>query len=184
MAEQGQIEVHLRDPSQLFQTADPFPFSENGLEPDAERFFLRQARESPRRAPLTIVVHLARSGTAPSADDDLPAGLHRRLISAFEAAADGERRAMYDHFRTGRRMLMIGLGVLAACLLLASQSQSLFGDGVSARLVQESSVVFGWVAMWRPAEIFLYDWLPMRGRLVGLRRLAMADVQVVETKAP
>lgn len=36
----------------------------------------------------------------------------------------------------------------------------------------------GWVANWRPIEIYLYDWWPIRRRIVLLRRIAAAPVTV------
>jgi hypothetical protein len=42
--------------------------------------------------------------------------------------------------------------------------------------VEESSIIFGWVAIWRPAEIFLYGWLPHVRRRALFRRLADAVV--------
>jgi hypothetical protein len=39
--------------------------------------------------------------------------------------------------------------------------------GTWSDLAQESLTIGGWVAMWRPMEIFLYEWWPIRrtGRL-------------------
>jgi hypothetical protein len=36
----------------------------------------------------------------------------------------------------------------------------------------------GWVAMWRPIEIFLYDWWPISRRLRRLRHIATLPVEV------
>jgi len=47
-----------------------------------------------------------------------------------------------------------------------------------ARLVEESSLILGWVANWRPLEIFLYDWWPIWRRLRLYRRLAEAEVTI------
>ena len=41
------------------------------------------------------------------------------------------------------------------------------GDNAMTRVLQESLLIGGWVAMWRPLEIFLYDWWP----IVGQRRV-------------
>ena len=30
------------------------------------------------------------------------------------------------------------------------------------RFARESLTIAGWVAMWRPMQIFLYDWWPLR----------------------
>ena len=39
-------------------------------------------------------------------------------------------------------------------------------------LIKESLVIGGWVALWRPLEIFLYDWWPIRAEARLLDRLA------------
>jgi hypothetical protein len=46
---------------------------------------------------------------------------------------------------------------LAASDLIGSASQSGF-----ANVFREGLLIGGWVAMWRPIEVFLYDWWPIR----------------------
>jgi hypothetical protein len=38
--------------------------------------------------------------------------------------------------------------------------------------------IVGWVAMWRPLEIYLYDWWPVRADLRLLQRLARMKVRL------
>jgi hypothetical protein len=45
------------------------------------------------------------------------------------------------------------------------------------RLVEESFLILGWVANWRPLEIFLYDWWPIARRRDLYRRLSKAIVE-------
>ena len=40
----------------------------------------------------------------------------------------------------------------------------------------------GWVAMWRPLQIFLYDWWPLQRQIRLYLRLAAAHIQVVQGK--
>jgi len=47
-------------------------------------------------------------------------------------------------------------------------------------VIAESLVIMGWVAMWRPAEIWLYEWWPIRARRRLLQRLAAAPVTVTQ----
>jgi hypothetical protein len=37
-------------------------------------------------------------------------------------------------------------------------------------------LIIGWVAMWRPLEIFLYEWVPVRRRCRILAGLAQMQV--------
>ncbi len=45
-------------------------------------------------------------------------------------------------------------------------------------LVEQSFLILGWVANWRPLEIFLYDWWPLARRRRLYRRLAAAAVEL------
>jgi len=45
-------------------------------------------------------------------------------------------------------------------------------------VIEESLLIFGWVANWRPIEIFLYDWWPINRRRNLYRRIATAQVEL------
>jgi hypothetical protein len=59
--------------------------------------------------------------------------------------------------KQSRTSLLIGLLFLAACLFL---SKMLLGHEADtwAAVVRERLTIAGWVAMWRPMQIYLYDW--------------------------
>jgi len=42
--------------------------------------------------------------------------------------------------------------------------------------------IFGWVAMWKPAELFLYDWIPVRRNKKLFGRLASMDITFAPNK--
>jgi hypothetical protein len=44
------------------------------------------------------------------------------------------------------------------------------------RVIEESLIIFGWVANWRPIEILLYEWWPIARRRNLYRWLARAAV--------
>ena len=46
-------------------------------------------------------------------------------------------------------------------------------------IIRESFVIGGWVALWRPLEIFLYDWWPIRAQARLFDRLGEMDVRVL-----
>jgi len=51
------------------------------------------------------------------------------------------------------------------------------GDLAFRRIVEESFLILGWVANWRPLEIFLYDWWPIAHRRDLYRRLSAAAIE-------
>jgi hypothetical protein len=46
-----------------------------------------------------------------------------------------------------------------------------------AAVLRESLFVGGWVAMWRPIEVFLYDWWPLLADARRFDRLAAMPVE-------
>jgi hypothetical protein len=52
------------------------------------------------------------------------------------------------------------------------------GESQMSALIRESMVIGGWVAMWRPLEIFLYDWWPILAERKLFDRLSEMRVSV------
>jgi hypothetical protein len=77
---------------------------------------------------------------------------------------------------------LIGIGFLALCLL-GSDLLSAFTTNTFLRLLKESPLISGWVAMWRPLRIFLYDWWPFVHRRRIYRNLGHASLQVLPAKS-
>ena len=170
----GAIEVRIRELAQLFNSLDPSPFHDRDLDADAEEHIVGWARELPANIPLAIVIHLPEDEVAKARERDLP----RALSHYFEVRAERLSRDLKELFRMGRRYLLIGLPILVACLLASQFAQSYLGNGPVAKTVEESLIIVGWVANWKPLETFLYDWWPLKRRLDLYRRLARADVTI------
>jgi hypothetical protein len=45
-------------------------------------------------------------------------------------------------------------------------------------IVREGVVIIGWVAMWRPLEVFLYDWWPLREQRLYLEKVSKMALDV------
>jgi hypothetical protein len=45
-------------------------------------------------------------------------------------------------------------------------------------ILRESLTIGGWVSMWRPLEVFLYDWWPIRNEARLSDRLAAMPVRI------
>ncbi|MBR0670268.1 hypothetical protein [Neoroseomonas soli] len=175
MSGAASIELRLSTAAQLFNTLDPAPFREGDLAPDAEQYILDWVEDLPAHAPLAILVHLPAAEAATPAAASIPDSLR----AFFAHRADAAARQIRENFRSGRHALVIGLAILSACLALAV-TLAPEGEAIgAARIAQESLVILGWVALWRPAEIFLYDWLPIARRRARFRRLAGATLTVL-----
>lgn len=172
-----QIEVRVTQLSELFNSLDPTPFHHRNLDPDAEEFLENQALEFPADSRFSIVVHIEQMP-----DQDPTGPVTEAICNHFLDKADRYRRNLRVLLSEGRTSLLIGVVFLLLCLwgaeLLAAYSHNAF-----LRLLDESLVIGGWVAMWRPLQIFLYEWWPIAGRIRIYRRLCDAHVHVVSAQA-
>ncbi len=170
------IEIGVERLPQLFHTLDPYPFKERDLDRDVEDYIVDWARELPGGRPLKILVHL------PRAEAETPAAreLEGALQHFFAYRAEVIRRDLKELFRIGRRSLIVGLAVLGLCLA-AGNIVGALGTGYIAGFLGEGLIILGWVANWRPIEIFLYDWWPVARRRSLYRRLAAASVVLKPT---
>jgi len=167
------IEIRVNDIAQLFQTLDPFPFREKDLADEAEDYIVRWAREMPGNRPIKIVVHIPDTESQGKASSDLVEAFNRY----FSGRAVVVQRDLNELFRVGRRSLAIGASILAVCLLLAHLAAGYLIETTFKKLVEESFLILGWVANWRPLEIFLYDWWPLAHRRDLYNRLSVATVE-------
>jgi hypothetical protein len=174
----GVIEVRVRDLDRLFNTIDPSPFRERDLDRDAEEYIVSNARELPAHAPLTLVVYLEQPGHAH--DDSRVLGDAIRLHFARRSAMS--RRELRQLLRRGRISLAIGLLFLAGSVASGELIVRLMEARPLATVLRESLLIGGWVAMWRPMEIFLHDWWPPREERRILDRLSRMHVRVVQNE--
>jgi hypothetical protein len=172
-----EIAVRVRTIGNLFNSFDPSPFREKDFDAEVEAFIVGWVRELPAGTPIVIVVYL------PPEEAQKPEA--KRIGEAFSYYFSYRARIaeqdLRELFRIGRRSLVIGLLVLIACLAASQLVAALLPHDVVARVLEESLIIVGWVANWRPIEIYLYDWLPIRRRIRLNRRIAAAPVQVRAT---
>jgi hypothetical protein len=130
---------------------DPSPFHERDLDDDAEEFIVGWAREFPRRDPVSLVVHVNQLPAHGDAEHLLETAVH----NYFAYRAKLNRLEFRYLLKQGRTSLIIGLAFLAACMLTSQLLRH--RAGTLPIILREGLIIAGWVAMWRPMEIFLYD---------------------------
>ena len=168
------IEVKLTELAQLFNSMDPSPFHERDLDQDAEEFIVSWAQEHARDDDLQLIIHL----THPPADPAQTQGGVEQSVRHYFAYRCG---MLWREFRLlmkeGRTTLIIGLVFMATCQLLASTA---FPDTAPPwhSMGREGLTILGWVAMWRPLEIYLYRWWPLLRKRHIYQRLAQMTVEI------
>jgi hypothetical protein len=168
------IEVHVGELRQLFNSIDPSPFRNRDLDPKAEEFIVGWAKDLPRNVALALVVDLDRQAGLP----DEAAVLRDAIHEFFRQRAQAYRQQLRELLRLGRTSLIIGLVVLAGAIAMGDFLARLLQASRIGEILRESLTIGGWVSMWRPLEIFLYDWWPIRNEGQLADRLAAMPVRI------
>jgi hypothetical protein len=146
------IEIRLSNLVQFFNSLDPSPFRDKDLDDDAERYIVDSVRAFPLKTRLKLIFYL-------------PAEHHEQaskvipyaIDNFFDFRASMATRELYSTLYEGRVALLLGFVFLIVCISLRSVLGFLSVRPLGTILLEGLSIV-GWVAMWRPIQIFLYDW--------------------------
>lgn len=169
------LELRVHELAQLFNSMDPTPFHSKDLDREAEAFIETWARGLSPKSPLHLTIHLQHMPPEGDPSTLVMGAIHHH----FADKADLVRRDLSDLFWQGRTSLLIGLAFVALCLL-AADFIGQAGVSTAHTIARESLTIVGWVAMWRPMQLFLYDWWPLARRIGTYRALARAHVKVVQ----
>ncbi|WP_342116355.1 hypothetical protein [Pseudoduganella sp. OTU4001] len=160
--------------NELFNSLDPSPFFTQELDRAADQHIERWARRYPANSQLHLSVHLEQ---APS-DTGQAAHLSRALREHYALTRQSARAELSDLLWQGRLSLLIGSAFVTICILLADFLRSQ-GTGPTTAIFREGLTIIGWVALWRPVQIFLYDWWPTWRRVQVLSNLKRMRIELL-----
>ncbi|MFT0859280.1 hypothetical protein [Ancylobacter sp. G4_0304] len=154
-----ELDIHLRDLRNFFATPEIDPFEgehidEAGIDQIID--VLRAGRIwRRRRVRATLHVPAGAQTTA------LTPRIAEALASYCDKHVQYSRRKLAEVRADGLRALAVGVLFLAVCIGLAGVIEKLIGsESLAGRFLVEGAVIAGWVGLWRPIEILLFDWWP------------------------
>ncbi|MGB7501059.1 MAG: hypothetical protein WBM25_01555 [Azonexus sp.] len=174
MTNAKEIEIRIKSIEQLFNSFDPAPFRERELDREAERHIVSYAREAATSTPVELVIYLPPATIAPTLAEELAAAIGHH----FELRAREQEIELNELRRLGRKGLVVGLLVMLFATLAGIALTNAFPKSSFFETIEQSLIIFAWVALWRPAEILLYDRWPLIRERKLFQRLAAAPVTV------
>ncbi len=176
LRENGQviIEVAVKKTWQLFNERDPAPSRARDLDENFVTYVVSSVEEFPLKTPMKLKIIVAEETPQEINNEDLYAAIRAHFIYAARLSQGKMRKRL----RVGRYFLVVGLLVLFACLGIAQLIISKHNDTGLAVIAREGFTIIGWVAMWRPIEVFLYDWFPLREKKLYLEKIATLDIDL------
>ncbi len=170
----GPIQVRVATVEHLFNRMDPSPLRERALDEEVADWIEEWAEDLDSDHPMEVEITVA-DGRLEGREEAIANG----LLSHFEYREWQTDRQLRKLLREGRISLVIGIAALAGFNAVSRVIGS--SSNPVIEVIHEGFVVLGWVSMWKPLEILLYDWWPIRHELRACQRLADATITFAGT---
>jgi hypothetical protein len=174
--EQGKrvVEVRVKNPLQLFDARDPAPFRDRDLDDDFVEYITSTMREFSHSTPVKVLIHIEEEGTRTVHYDALVEAIQSYWsyqIELFESE-------LKSFFKRAQLFMLIGILLLVACISVAQSIDVTSPHGFSG-VLREGIVIFGWVSVWKPIELLLFDWYPLFEKVRLYRKLVKTEVEII-----
>lgn len=177
MNRQEEIILHLESVDQLIEQCPPSPFLKRRLKEDAEKFIVEQATALPRDREAKLILYLPKSEAAGA--HEVQEAFHQH----FAFRRDEAEKELSRLRRFGWRSLLIAFVFLGIMILIVESIERYMPAGGLNSILQKGLTILGWVALWRPGELLLYEWYPFKRDAKLFGRLEQAEIQVVAEEA-
>ncbi|WEK49175.1 MAG: hypothetical protein P0Y66_15665 [Candidatus Kaistia colombiensis] len=182
------VDLYLSDIHNFFQTPEVDPFLGENIEASGidQLIDTMNARPQSRGDIKNVVIHLPEALPEPN----LPVRVRTAITNYCDAQIRLAVQKKREIWLEGRKSLKIGLVFWAICLALSLLFEEvIFTRHVFGRLFGEGFIIAGWVGLWRPAELLLYDWRPYAREKKRYEEIKAMNVAIVphaaaETRMP
>ncbi|MBB3929677.1 hypothetical protein GGR25_000696 [Kaistia hirudinis] len=172
------VSLYLSDIHNFFQTPELDPFLGENLEDSGIEQLMDTLKARPGLAARVtrIVIHLPEAKIEP--------GLIGKTRAAIIAYCNAQIRVCQQRKRDihlqARRALPIGFVFWTVCFVLSLFFEQVLGSETAlGRVFSEGFIIAGWVGLWHPAELLLYEWRPYARSIRLYEQIRTMDVAIV-----
>ncbi len=153
----------------MFNSFDPSPFWDRDLDKDAAQFIEEEFSEKLSAGVWHLHVYVQEGATMES-------DLQTAVEHYYEFLASSARRRLRDQMASARLALLAGLGMF----LVSMSARAILKAALHGvpQMLDEGLIILAWLALWRPAEMLVYEWVPLLRTRRLYERLSGIRVQV------
>lgn len=151
------IQLKLKTINQLFDERDPAPFRDKDLDDDAVNYISTSLQELPKTSKSKLLIFIPKVEYGSFNEENIKQAIHDFFVYEEEL----NRRIIRKTFEIGIKSLLIGLCFLSSAVI-ASHMIKIPNTTMMEHFIKEGLTLLGWVSMWKPVNIFLYEWWPLK----------------------
>ncbi len=163
------IDVSATNIERLLDNRDPAPFRERDLDPGLATYLIDAVEDLASSPRVRVVFWLQEPCAASEIEDSYRAH--------FGASLQRIVRQNHQRVRLGLSALVIAVVILVALFALSQLMRATLTGSIGAAL-SEGVTILSWIVLWRPTEVLLYDWIPVRRERRLVRLLLDASLAV------
>jgi len=153
------------------------PFYKNRLlNSDAEEFIIEEAIKHRYRSAINLKVYLPLDTLNRS--QEIEAAIHQHFAYRKNKSLNQLRRTL----QLGWRGLLIAIVFLSILVSFTLFVISQMPEGGLSIIFREILIILGWVALWRPADLLLYEWRQFKRDANLYERLEHCKVEVITVR--
>ncbi|MEP7144030.1 MAG: hypothetical protein ABI707_14205 [Ferruginibacter sp.] len=174
MSQPAEIILHLQSVEDIFLQRIGLLDCNRLLNDATEEFIVEEAAKFPHHRPLNFTVlvppdEIQRAG-------EVVTVIHQH----FAYNKKKSEHKIKQTLKLGWRSLLIGFVFFSIMYFLIQMLTPYLMEGGFAITIHELLIILGWVALWRPAELLLYEWRPFKRDANLFRRLEKSKVNVIK----
>jgi hypothetical protein len=167
------IDIHVVSINELLLAHGSPSFSKNKLNSEAEKYIIEAATGLPRKKNIQIRIYVSNPQQEPN--KDVSGAIH----SHFAYCEERTRKKVSTILQRSWKILLVAIVFLVILIILSHLFIPINSTSGLFVTLREILIILGWVALWRPADILLYEWIPYRREIAVCRKLKQAEVEII-----
>lgn len=172
----SEIILELDNVNQLMIAPDSVFYGKRMLNPDAEELIIEEVTKASSKQHIHLKIHLRKNEI--SRKDEMTTAIHQHFTYRRKKS-EGQLQKI---LQLGWRSLLISILFLGVLVSLTLVIIKLLPEGGVSITFREILIILGWVALWRPADLLLYEWRPFKREINLFRKLEQCEVEIVTVK--
>jgi hypothetical protein len=167
------ITLHLNDLAQFFAVPEPDPFDPQARFASGLETIMSELKPKALIRQVRATIVLPANQITPNAE----ARLREALARYCQHHMTQSRQDLISLRWQGIKALQNGILFLGSCLLLSAlfENAELLPEWLR-RFGGEGFLIAGWVSLWHPMEILLYEWWPFSRQIQLHKRIMGMDI--------
>lgn len=168
----AEIILHVQKSADLFKTPVILFQDMQLLDKEVESYITERAGVFHHNEDLLITIQLENADAAN--EEKIAEAIHHH----FSHCLARTKKLLRHTLNLGWRSLAIAFVFLLLMYSIANRLVPQLPEGGLTISIKEVFIILGWVALWRPAELLLYEWFPLRKTVRLYEKLSKVKIRV------